>query len=168
MCNKVQLVPESRQLISWPAIDKAWRAGVAVEMNLVPKAEAPRPSSMNEKKDEMGALTKAAVFNLKAFESVCRDEVVRREDFLRIAKDTAKSVHALMRLAQERNLMAIHDVLSENVGRVIGLGKELVKERSEHEEDVDAVLESEFVAAMKGMGETIKVAKLCVCVFCER
>ncbi len=89
-------------------------------------------------------------------ESICRDAEVDRESFLRVAKETAMSVHALMRLAQERGLMSVHDVLNENVGRVIGLGKELVKEKADLGGTADAVIETEFVAAMKGMGECIK------------
>jgi hypothetical protein len=109
-----------------------------------------------QRKDEMGTATKAAVHNLKLLESICREVEVDREAFLRVAKDTAMSVHALMRLAQERGLMSVHDVLNENVGRVIGLGKELIKEKAELGDTADAVVETEFVAAMKGMGECIK------------
>jgi hypothetical protein len=106
--------------------------------------------------DEMNIATKAAVQNLKSLESICREPEVDRISFLRVAKETAISVHALMRLAQERGLMAVHDVLNENVGRVIGLGKELIRERAEVGNASDGVVESEFVAAMKGMGECIK------------
>ncbi len=106
--------------------------------------------------DEMNSATKTAVQNLKMLESICREPNVDRGAFLKIAKETAISVHALMRLAQDKGLNAVHDVLNENVGRVIGLGKELIKERAEQGEETDGVVEGEFVAAMKAMGESIK------------
>lgn len=106
--------------------------------------------------DEMNTATKAAVSNLKLLESTCRDPDVDRGAFLRIAKETAISIHTLMRLAQERGLNSVHDVLNENVGRVIGLGKELIKERAEKGDESDGVVEGEFVAAMRAMGESIK------------
>lgn len=128
--------------------------------SLVLRKDDGKSSSSNELPrvaDEMNTATKAAVQNLKTLESVCREPGIERGAFLRVAKDTAISVHSLMRLAQERGLNAVHDVLNENVGRVIALGKELVKERAELGEASDGgVVDTEFVAAMKAMGESIK------------
>ncbi len=49
-------------------------------------------------------------------------------------------------------------MLSTNVGRVIGLGKEIVKERADGraEQGNESALDAEFVSAMKSMGEGIK------------
>lgn len=145
--------------MSWSAVDRCWRGGNPVEVELAPKRLVGSRGVENagsSNKEDMGTATKAAVNNLKTLEAICRDEDVDRDEFLRVAKETAFSVHALMRMAQERSLTTVHDVLSENVGRVIGLGKELVKEKYEAGESADAVLETEFVAAMKAMGESIK------------
>ena len=191
-CNREELAPDTRLLLSWPLLDKAHRTRqvgfsacvcflcffflflfsslffsqvVDVEAchkglaSVVLKKDDLRQASSGDiprMGDEMNSATKTAVQNLKMLESICREPNVDRGAFLKIAKETAISVHALMRLAQDKGLNAVHDVLNENVGRVIGLGKELIKERAEQGEETDGVVEGEFVAAMKAMGESIK------------
>lgn len=42
------------------------------------------------------------MFNLKTLEGLCRDPMPNRDEFLRVAKEVAISIHGLMRLSQER------------------------------------------------------------------
>jgi hypothetical protein len=62
-------------------------------------------------------------------------------------------------------------MLSTNVGRVIGLGKEIVKERVE-QPNTESALDTEFVIAMKGMGEVLvdsaTSAHLQLCCLCRQ